>query len=131
MSESEIVLDASALLALLLDEPGGSKVAEVIALSKISVVNYAEVVSHFAKLGMPAGEIDDMLDPLPMTIVPADKDLGQIAGRLRAVTLEAGLSLGDRFCLAQAIRDGLPAWTADKAWRNIAGAAKADVVVIR
>lgn len=131
MSESDVVLDASALLALLLDEPGGSKVAEVIASSRISVINYAEVISHFAKLGMPAGEIDEMLDPLPMTIVPAEKELGQIAGRLRAVTAESGLSLGDRFCLAQAIRDGLPAWTADKAWRNIAGAAKADVVVIR
>jgi len=128
---NEVVLDASALLALLQDEPGASKVEGIIASAQISVVNYAEVVSHFVRLGMPEREVDAMLDPLPMTIVPADKALGQLAGRLRAVTADAGLSLGDRFCLALAIRNGLPAWTADKAWRTIADAAKADVVVIR
>src|SRR3546814_13911233 len=77
-------------------------------------VNYAEVVSHFIHAGMPAGEVDAMLHPLPMIIVEADQALATIAGRLRAVTAEAGLSLGDRFCLALALRDGLPALTADK-----------------
>jgi len=37
-----------------------------------------------------------------------------MAGRLRAVTADHGLSLGDRFCLALAQRDGLPAWTSDQ-----------------
>ncbi|WP_257551771.1 type II toxin-antitoxin system VapC family toxin [Sphingopyxis sp. DBS4] len=128
---NEVVLDASALLAMLQDEPGGAKVAGVIASSRISAINYAEVVSHYIRLGMPEREVDAMLDPLPMTIVPADKALGQLAGRLRAVTAEAGLSLGDRFCLALARRDGLPAWTADTAWKNIADAAKVGVVLVR
>lgn len=128
---SEVVLDASALLALLQDEPGANKVASVIASAQISVVNYAEVASYFIRLGMPEREVDAMLDPLPVTIVPTDKALGQLAGRLRDVTAEAGLSLGDRFCLALAIRNGLPAWTADKAWRTVADAVGVDVVVIR
>ena len=128
---NEVVLDASALLAMLQDEPGGAKVAGVIASSRISAINYAEVVSHYIRLGMPEREVDAMLDPLPMTIVPADKALGQLAGRLRAVTAEAGLSLGDRFCLALARRDGLPAWTADTAWKNIADAATVGVVLVR
>lgn len=128
---SEVVLDASALLAMLNDEPGGVKVASIIASSRISTVNYAEVVSHYIRLGMPEREVDSMLDPLPMTIVAADKALAQLAGRLRSVTADAGLSLGDRFCLALAIRDGSPAWTADKTWRTVADAAKAEVVVIR
>ncbi|MCF8707930.1 type II toxin-antitoxin system VapC family toxin [Rhizorhapis sp. SPR117] len=128
---SDLVLDASALLAMLNEEPGGGRVADVIASSRIGAVNYAEVVSHYIRLGMPEREVDAMLDPLPMTIVPADKALAQLAGRLRAVTADAGLSLGDRFCLALAIRDGLPAWTADKAWRGVADAAKVEVVVIR
>src|SRR3546814_8441788 len=128
---NEVVLDASALLAMLQDEPGGAKVAGVIASSRISAINYAEVVSHYIRLGMPEREVDAMLDPLPMTIVPADKALGQLAGRLRAVTAEAGLSLGDRFCLALARRAGLPAWTADTAWKNIADAAKVGVVLVR
>ena len=128
---SEVVLDASALLALLRDEPGSAKVADAIAEARMSSVNYAEVVSHFIHAGMPADHIDAMLRPLPMVIVEADQGLATIAGRLRAVTAEAGLSLGDRFCLALARRDGLPALTADKQWRTVADAAGVAVSVIR
>lgn len=128
---NEIVLDASALLALLRDEPGADKVADAIANARISSVNFAEVVSHFIQAGMPAGEVDAMLKPLPITIVDADQGLATIAGRLRAETAEAGLSLGDRFCLALARRDGLPALTADKQWRTVADAAGVTVAVIR
>ena len=102
-----------------------------IATSRICAINYAEVVCHFARLGMPERDIDAMLDPLPMDLVPADKDLGRIAGNLRTVTAKAGMSLGDRFCLALARRDGLPAWTADNAWGAVAGDAGIDVVIIR
>lgn len=128
---SEVVLDASALLALLRDEPGADKVADAIAEARMSSVNFAEVVSHFIHAGMPASEVDAMLKPLPMGIVDADQGLATIAGRLRAVTAEAGLSLGDRFCLALARRDGLPALTADKQWRTVADAAGVTVSVIR
>ncbi|QAY78092.1 type II toxin-antitoxin system VapC family toxin [Sphingosinicella sp. BN140058] len=128
---SDLVLDASALLAMLQDERGGARVADAIAAARMSVVNHAEVVSHFIRLGMPPREVDAMLDPLPIFLVPADKGLSQMAGRLRAKTAEAGLSLGDRFCLALALRDGLPAWTADKAWRTIAEATGVEVMLIR
>lgn len=128
---NETVLDASALLALLRSEPGASKVAEAIGAARISSVNYVEVVSHFIHVGMPADQVEAMLRPLPMTIVEADQALALIAGRLRAATAEAGLSLGDRFCLALARRDGLPALTADKQWRTVADAAGVTVSVIR
>lgn len=128
---SEVVIDASALLALLRDEPGAAKVAQVLAEARMSSVNYAEVVSHFIHAGMPADQVEAMLKPLPMTIVDADRALGTIAGRLRAATAEAGLSLGDRFCLALARRDGLPALTADRQWRTVAEAAGVAVSVIR
>ena len=128
---TDVVLDASALLALLKDEPGGSKVAEAIAASRISAVNYAEVVSHFIHAGMPPLAVDAMLHPLPVTVIEADADLARRAGRLRAVTAEAGLSLGDRFCLALAQRDGLAAWTADRQWRAVSDAIGANIVIIR
>lgn len=128
---SDVVLDASALIAMLKGEPGTDAVAAVIAGSRIGVFNYAEVVSHFIHLGMPEGDVDAMLDPLPMTIISADKLLARDAGRLRASTAKAGLSLGDRFCLALAKREGLQAWTADKAWMAIAEAAGVELVVIR
>lgn len=128
---SEVVLDASALLALLRDEPGADMVADAIADARMSSVNFAEVVSHFIHAGMPAGEVDAMLKPLPMAIVDADHGLATAAGRLRAATAKAGLSLGDRFCLALARRDGLPALTADKQWQTVADAAGVNVAVIR
>lgn len=128
---SSVVLDASALLALLKGEPGSAKVASVIADATISVVNLSEVVSHFVRAGMPTKDVEDMLKALPFTLAAADADLAWEAGRLRADTVEAGLSLGDRFCLALAKRDGLPAWTADKVWKTIAGAANVKVVLIR
>ena len=83
-------------------ERGAGKVAAGIAGLRTSSVNYAEVVSHFVHAGMPEREMDAMLAPLALTVVAADKALAQIAGRFRAVTVEAGLRLGNRFCLALA-----------------------------
>ena len=64
--------------------------------------------------GMPPHEVDAIMGSLPVTVVEADEGLAKAAGRLRAQTCEAGLSLGDRFCLALALRDGLPAMAAVK-----------------
>ena len=128
---SKIILDASALIAMVKGETGATLVAEAIAGSRMSSVNYAEVVSHFIHAGMPEREIDIMLDSLPIDVVPLDKDTAKRAGRLRTATASAGLSLGDRCCLALSIQEALPAWTADKAWQNIADAIGAEVFVIR
>ena len=128
---SEVVLDASALIAMVKGEKGAAKVAGAIAGARVGSVNYAEVVSHFVHAGMPAGEVDAMLQPLPLVVVSADRALATLAGRLRSLTAEAGLSLGDRFCLALAQRDGLPAWTSDQNWKKVAEAAGVKVVAIR
>lgn len=128
---SDVVLDASALLALLLDEPGAAKVVEVLGSARMSSVSFSEVVSHVIQLGMPPAEVDAMLRPLPVDIVETDEGLARIAGRLRAVTAAAGLSLGDRFCLALAQRDGLPVVTADRQWRTIADSIETPIIVVR
>lgn len=128
---SAVVLDASALLAMLKREPGGARVAEAIGEARISAVNHAEVVSYFVHAGVTAEAVEAMLHPLPLTVVDADRELANLAGGLRSVTAAAGLSLGDRFCLAQALRDGLPAWTADRNWKAVTGRVGVDVVVIR
>jgi len=118
-----VVLDASALIAMLKGEKGAG--------ARVSSINYAEVVSHFTHAGMPVLEVDAMLQPLPMDVVAADRALATLAGRLRSVTADAGLSLGDRFCLALAQREGLPAWTSDQSWKTIAEATGVKVVAIR
>ncbi|VXD07221.1 PIN domain nuclease of toxin-antitoxin system [Sphingomonas sp. T1] len=125
------VLDASAVIALLKGERGGSKVAGVVANAAVGVFNQAEVVSHFVHLGAPIEDVRAMLGALPYTVVAADESLGWDAGVLRAVTSSAGLSLGDRFCLALAKRLGVPAYTADRAWKDVAVASGVKVVAIR
>ncbi len=66
----------------------------------------------------------------PGTVLPY-ADLAWEAGSLRAPTASAGLSLGDRFCLALAKRLGAAAYTADKAWRDVAAEVETKVVSIR
>lgn len=120
------VLDASALLAYLRDEPGADVVAEVIAEgAAISTVNLAEVLGAVAARGShPAelveelerrGLIDGALAVEPFTTADAIE-----VARLRPLTRAAGLSLGDRSCLALARRLGAVAITADRAWAGLA-----------
>jgi PIN domain nuclease of toxin-antitoxin system len=126
-----ILLDTSALLAMLNGEPGGDRVTTIIADACMSVINLAEVASYFVHLGMPPRDVDAMLLSLPITLVPADAALALAAGHLRGVTARAGLSLGDRFCLALAAREGLPAWTADRQWAQVADAVGVEIMLIR
>ena len=97
----------------------------------MSVVNFAEVVSHFVRSGMPPDEVEAMLQPLPIALVPADVELSRLAGYLRGPTAEAGLSLGDRFCLALALKEKLPAWTADRTWKSVARKVGVELIAIR
>jgi ribonuclease VapC len=125
------VLDASAVLALLLNESGAAKVAAVLAGSQMSAVNYAEVFTHYAKFGSSQAEIEDVVGTLPIIIVPLDRNLATAAGMLRPLTFVAGLSLGDRCCLALAKYSGLPAYTADRQWKSVAAAVGVNVTLIR
>ncbi len=128
---TNFVLDASALLALLLGEPGADKVKAALDGSVMSTVNLGEVVSHYAKLGAGRQDIEALLRSLPIRLVPLDAALSYDAGMLRPITLEGGLSLGDRCCLALAKREGLPALTAERRWPLIAEAAGVMVELIR
>ena len=126
-----VALDASALLAMLLGEPGGEKVEAALDGALLCTVNLAEVVSHYAKLGASRPDIEGMLAPLPIRVVSVDAALSYEAGMLRPLTLPGGLSLGDRYCLALAKRDGIPALTAERRWPDIAAAADVTVELIR
>jgi ribonuclease VapC len=120
------ILDASALLAHLRDEPGADVVAEAIASGAvISTVNLAEVFSRAADRGgdpaklaaelTQSGLLDGAITVEPFTAADAID-----AGRLRPLTRNAGLSLGDRACLALARRLDAPALTADTDWQGVA-----------
>jgi ribonuclease VapC len=127
----EVVLDASALLALLLGEQGGDEVGTGLAASAMTTVNLGEVVGHFARNGATEADIRLVLDPLPIEWIPFDEDLAFATGLLLPATRKAGLSFGDRACLALAARLGVRALTADRSWLAVAKAVGVEVRAIR
>src|SRR5437588_832956 len=97
------VLDASALLVLLKGETGSERVVEAITDgASISAVNFSEVVGKLRDGGMPEEAIHESLDPLELDVVQFDMKLAYRAALLGSLTKNAGLSLGDRACLALA-----------------------------
>jgi PIN domain nuclease of toxin-antitoxin system len=117
---SSAVLDASAVLTLLQNEPGAPIVqAAIQAGAALGAVNLAEVISKLAERGMALPDIDSAVDGLALDIVPLDGALARRIGALRPLTRSAGLSLGDRACLALA-SSGLPALTTDRQWAGLA-----------
>ena len=124
---SDVVLDASALLALLQDEPGAERVLESLPGALISSVNFSEVVAKLAELGMPETDIRLALT-LGLEVAPFDEALAVAAGTLRPATRSAGLSLGDRACLALARARSLPALTTDRAWQDLDVDAAVEVI---
>lgn len=125
-----IVLDASAVIALLLDERGASQVRDVLHGALISTVNLSEVVARLAD-DVPVESLRAAVDTLALIAIAPDEATAFDAGRLRPITAFAGLSLGDRFCLALARRTNLPVLTADRAWLKIASATEVEVRLIR
>ena len=119
MATEAYVLDASALLCLLVGEPGASRVEAVLFRSQVSAVNYAEVVSRLVDKGEYDDEMRSDLTDLVLSVVAVDRDLAELAGLLRADTRTAGLSLGDRCCLALAKRTSAVALTADRVWATL------------
>jgi PIN domain nuclease of toxin-antitoxin system len=113
------VLDASAVLALYLDEPGAAAAEAVVAGSLLSSVNYTEVIGSALDRGRPFEDVVMSLARMAFTVVAHDLALARRAGELRLSTRRLGLSIGDRACLALAERERLPAYTADRAWANL------------
>lgn len=119
MTDRPIILDASAILAAFFDEPSADRVAEQMGGGLMSAVNYAEVMAKLVDRDTPREQILDIIAQLDVEVVPADRNQATIAGLLRSETRAAGLSLGDRICLALAISCGGVALTMDRAWNAL------------
>lgn len=116
------MLDASALLAILNQEPGSeifTEQFELLESARMSAVNVAEAYGKLVGVGIDPEEAwEAVTAPIP-EIVEFDKDQAKIAGSLFPQTRSLGLSLGDRACLALAIALKAPVYTADRAWKNL------------
>jgi len=114
-----VVLDASALLAYLQDEPGGERVRDVLADSVMSSVNWAEVIGKARDERVDTQGLREDLASLGLALEPFSAEQGEIAGRLKERTKRLGLSLGDRACLALGRARGETVYTADRAWLQL------------
>lgn len=118
MPNPESILDASAVLAWLQDEPGADEVDKILDVSAISAVNATEVVHKLITRGGATREkAQSILDQLSLPVLDfTDQMSRECAGLSR----HSGLSLGDRACLATAIVLGIPVYSADRRWGTLA-----------
>ena len=110
------VVDASALLAFIRDEPGAGRVAAVLQDCAISTVNLGEAVTALVNRGFPSDEARRIIAGIRIDSVPLDQEVALDAGALRETTRSLGLSFGDRVCLSLAAHLGATALTCDRKW---------------
>jgi ribonuclease VapC len=116
---NKYVLDASAVLALLNQEPGKERVESLLADSVISVVNYCEVLGKLIDAGLSEEDAQECIDLLGIECLDFDLELARLAAALRPTTKKFGLSLGDRSCLALGIARRSTIVTAERAWGRL------------
>ncbi len=117
--EREYLLDASALLAVIRNEPGADRVAALLDNSKVHAFNLAEVHRKLVSKGMPSAEVRSLLGGLSLIVVENfSEEEAYVAGEFAAAG--AGLSLGDAVCLTTAKRLSMIAVTADRRWSEFA-----------
>jgi PIN domain nuclease of toxin-antitoxin system len=119
VTSSPPILDASAVLALLLDEPGADRVQAVADRAgrdatpcPMTTVNWGEVLYRVEQLAGPAAvpAVIEKLDAMPIALVDADRDLTVRAAGLK---VSRGMGFADAYCAALAMTLGAPVLTCD------------------
>ena len=114
-----VALDASALIAFLLREPGHERVLFRLGAACISSVNVVEVLFRLLREGVDIDDSSREIARLGIEAVALEPGAVGDVVRLVAETRPAGLSLGDCACLALAKTRNIPAMTADRAWSKV------------
>ena len=121
------VLDASAVLAWLQDEPGSDEAEPLLMKGLIGAANWSEVLQKARQHAIPTGAVARLLTSFGLSVTDVTREDGETAADLWR--MGAGLSLGDRLCLALGRRLNLPVATTDGSWKDVPGGP--EVIVIR
>jgi ribonuclease VapC len=119
VNNGDLVVDASAVIAFLVGEPFTRFDGERLGNSLISTVNLSEVLTRLPEIGVPERETAAAVERLNLRVVAFDEPQARATALLRPVTRQAGLSLGDRACLALGHARGCPVVTADRVWATV------------
>lgn len=126
-----VVVDASAVMALMLAEPGADQVLRIVRRSLMSAVNVSECCARGVERGASAEDVLSIIRGYEITVVPFDLQGALDAARLREPTRPLGASLGDRACLALGHRHGAPVYTGDRRLADLDAAIGIEVRLIR
>src|SRR5262249_31392058 len=110
---TSVLLDASALIAMARDEPGGDVVAAHLERAAISTVNLSEVYSKAHRRNATLEGAVQQISKLPLSIFTFSAEEAAIAASLLPKAKPLGLSFADRACLAVAMNRGMPVLTSD------------------
>lgn len=114
------VLDASAVLALVHNEPGADRVAEALPGSVLSTVTLAEAVGKLVDVDVDASQLRTLLVTAGVAIEPFVAPDAELAGAMRSLPGGRTLSLGDRCCLALTVHSDPPeVLTGDREWADL------------
>ena len=114
------VLDASAALALILEEQGADLVVEALRSgTAMSAVNVAEVAARLHQDGWTESEVGLVFETLGIEVLPFTREAALLSARLRTVTKRQGLGLGDRAALATGYLEQCPILTSDRVWQRL------------
>jgi PIN domain nuclease of toxin-antitoxin system len=125
---NDLVLDSSALLALMRGEKGAEKVAAILPRAVVSTVNQAEVQSKLVSAGLDEKLAWWHIEEIGCVSVPFDEEQARIAGGLVRTTRPFGLSLGDRACLALALQRKAAVYTTDRVWSDLSLGIQIEVI---
>ena len=122
------MLDASAILAILGQEPGAEAIWRHLGSTVVSTVNLAEVQGKLMSRGVPEEDAWEGALSLTSEIVDFNHEHARLTGTLLPETQHLGLSLGDRACLALGMLLDAPVYTTDRAWTNLSLGIKIHVI---
>ena len=126
-----VVLDSTAVLAVLFDEPGAGQIVDLLQGSLLSSVNLAEIHRYLLARGRPTPHSWNSLLSMGFEVVPFSEEHARLAGELIIGKTRPALSLAERACLALAQERDATVYTTNRAWKNLPdAAANLDVFVI-
>lgn len=117
---SEVVLDASAVLAFINEEAGAELVEPYLGNAAISAANLSEVVAKLVEKGLSEALVRELIEALDLEVVAVSEEQAIAAGILRLITKPLGLSLGDRLCIILGQHLSKPIITTDRQWEKLA-----------